>query len=81
MPILHLEVVTQQFQQKLTATNAFAENYCNANQITFINITDITRLGLLQPELVASDGLHPSAIAYSKFVERLLPEARVKIDD
>lgn len=59
--------------------NTFAENYCNANTITFINITDITRLGLAQPELVASDGLHPSAIAYAKFVKRLLPEARIKI--
>ncbi len=61
--------------------NNFAENYCNANNITFINITDITRLGLAQPELVASDGLHPSAIAYAKFVKRLLPEARIKIAD
>ena len=61
--------------------NSFAENYCIANNITFINITDITRLGLLQPELVASDGLHPSAIAYSKFIERILPLARIKIAD
>ena len=53
--------------------NAFAENYCRDNEITFVNITDITRLGLLQPELVASDGLHPSELAYSKFVERILP--------
>lgn len=55
--------------------NAFAENYCRDNEITFVNITDITRLGLLQPELVASDGLHPSELAYSKFVERILPKA------
>ncbi|QBZ97419.1 SGNH/GDSL hydrolase family protein [Flavobacterium sangjuense] len=61
--------------------NAFAENYCNANAITFINITDITRLGLVQRELVANDGLHPSSIAYAKFVERLLPAARTKIAD
>jgi lysophospholipase L1-like esterase len=59
--------------------NTFAQNYCLANGITFINITDITRLGLLQPELVAGDGLHPSAIAYAKFVERILPEARNKL--
>ncbi len=63
------------------AYNEFARNYCLANNITFVNITDITRAGLLQPELVASDGLHPSTIAYSKFVERILPEARVKISD
>ena len=61
--------------------NTFAENYCNANTITFINITDIARLGLAQPELVTTDGLHPSALAYAKFVQRLLPKARIKIAD
>lgn len=59
--------------------NTFAENYCNSNNITFINITDITRLGLAQPELVATDSLHPSTIAYSKFVERILPKAKIKL--
>jgi acyl-CoA thioesterase I len=61
--------------------NAFAQNYCAANNITFISITDITRLGLAQPNLVASDGLHPSALAYSKFVERILPVAILAIND
>jgi lysophospholipase L1-like esterase len=59
--------------------NAFAQNYCLVNNITFINITDITRLGLQQPNLVASDGLHPSTITYTKFVERILPKARIKL--
>lgn len=57
--------------------NTFAQNYCTTNNITFINITDITRLGLAQPNLVASDGLHPSELAYSKFVERILPKALI----
>nr|WP_294773583.1 SGNH/GDSL hydrolase family protein [uncultured Flavobacterium sp.] len=65
---------------QLDAYNAYAQNYCNTNGITFINITDITRLGLEQPELVASDGLHPSTIAYAKFVERILPLAKEKLD-
>jgi lysophospholipase L1-like esterase len=60
--------------------NNFAKNYCNNQNITFVNITDITRLGLMQPNLVANDQLHPSALAYSKFVERLLPFALSKID-
>jgi len=60
--------------------NAFAKNYCKQNNITFLNITDITREGLKNPKLVASDGLHPSELAYSKFVERLLPIALKKWD-
>ena len=55
--------------------NAFANNYCNENGISFINITDITQQGINDPTLVASDGLHPSTRAYSFFVQRLIPIA------
>jgi lysophospholipase L1-like esterase len=68
-----------EISEEINQYNAFAQNYCNSNSITFVNITDITRLGLEQPELVASDGLHPSELAYSKFVERILPFAIQKI--
>jgi lysophospholipase L1-like esterase len=61
--------------------NAFAENYCEQNEIEFINITDITRQGLSNPNLVASDGLHPSKDAYTEFVERILPSALTILED
>ena len=60
--------------------NTYAENYCNTEGITYVYITDITRLGLEQPELVASDGLHPSELAYSKFIERIIPYALEKLN-
>ena len=55
--------------------NMFAKKYCLENNIEFVNITDITQKGLENPDLVASDGLHPSELAYAKFVERILPKA------
>ena len=55
--------------------NTFAKNYCVDNAIEYVNITDITQQGLQNPDLVATDGLHPSELAYSKFVERILPKA------
>ncbi|WP_298238618.1 SGNH/GDSL hydrolase family protein [uncultured Algibacter sp.] len=61
--------------------NTFAKNYCTENNISYINITDITRMGLENTALVASDGLHPSKLAYSKFVERILPVALDKLKD
>lgn len=61
--------------------NAFAKNYCVQNNIEFINITDITQQGLVNPSLVASDGLHPSEVAYSKFVERILPKAIIALNN
>ena len=55
--------------------NEYAKNYCEANSISFIFITDSTRQGLANKSLVASDGLHPSDLAYSLFVERMFPTA------
>lgn len=55
--------------------NAFAKKYCLEKNIEFVSITDITRQGLLDTKLVAPDGLHPSELAYSYFVERILPKA------
>ncbi|MEO9891628.1 SGNH/GDSL hydrolase family protein [Aurantibacter sp.] len=53
--------------------NSFAEQIADKNGVSFIDITDITRRGLEEKELVASDDLHPSKVAYKKFVDRLLP--------
>lgn len=61
--------------QQINQYNAFAQQYCSDNNITFIGITDITRQGLENPNLVASDGLHPSELAYALFTQRLFPQA------
>ena len=59
--------------------NDFAKSYCEANSISFIFITDTTRQGLADKTLVASDGLHPSELAYSLFVERIFSRANAAI--
>lgn len=69
----------ERISQEIDAYNNFAKTYCFNKGITFINITDITREGLDNPELVASDNLHPSEIAYTRFVERILPVALERI--
>lgn len=61
--------------------NILAENYCTINGIVFISITDITRNGLIKPSLVANDGLHPSAEAYTLFTERILPKVKAALQD
>jgi lysophospholipase L1-like esterase len=67
--------------QEIDMYNNFAENFCLENNINFINISDITRLGLINSNLVASDNLHPSELAYKKFVERIFPVALEKLLD
>lgn len=64
---------------ELDAYNQFAEDYCRDIGISYIYITDITRQGLDNPDLVAGDNLHPSQLAYTKFVDRLMPIALDKL--
>jgi acyl-CoA thioesterase-1 len=65
----------QKTTKEIDAYNAFAQNYCLKNNIVFVNITSITRQGLSDPSLVASDNLHPSEKAYGLFVDEILPKA------
>mgnify|MGYP000259411561 FL=1 len=59
--------------------NNYAKVTATARGITFVNITDITREGLKDSELVANDNLHPSGKAYKKFAEKICPQASVII--
>ena len=60
---------------QLELYNSFAQTYCAENNLKYVYITDITQEGLNNPLLVATDDLHPSSLAYTKFVERILPLA------
>lgn len=59
--------------------NAFAQKYCLEQKIEFVSITEITRQGFINPLLVAQDGLHPSELAYSLFIDRIFPKATLAI--
>jgi acyl-CoA thioesterase-1 len=60
---------------QLELYNNYAQTYCAENNLKYVYITDITQQGLTNTALVASDNLHPSTLAYTKFVERILPLA------
>jgi acyl-CoA thioesterase I len=64
-----------EISSELLQYNTFASQYCAARGVAFVYITDITQQGMNDTALVASDGLHPSVKAYTKFTERLLPVA------
>jgi lysophospholipase L1-like esterase len=66
-------------KQKQTAITAAIDEFNAINRriterlgVKYFFITDITRLGLTQPDLVAADGLHPSGKMYSLWVERMV---------
>lgn len=50
----------------------------NQYSVNYINITDISRQGLNEPSLVASDGLHPSGKMYTLWVERIVKEITLR---
>ena len=60
---------------QLELYNTYAQTYCADNNLKYVYITDITQQGLDNLALVATDNLHPSTLAYTKFVERILPLA------
>ncbi|CAN5486571.1 SGNH/GDSL hydrolase family protein [soil metagenome] len=53
--------------------NATNKSITEKKGVTYINITDLTQLGLDHPDYVAEDGLHPSGKMYSLWVERIIP--------
>jgi len=69
----------QTISDEIDQYNAFAKNYCLDNDIAFVNITPISREGLTNPDLVANDQLHPSELAYARFVDLILPVALEKL--
>ncbi len=75
------EVGRSKISIEIDKYNNFAENYCKKTGIAFISITDITRMGLQNKSLVASDGLHPSEVAYAQFVSTIMPKVKVALQN
>ena len=61
-----------QISQQLDQYNAYNRHIADSFHIKYFDITPISRQGIAQPNLVANDGLHPSAIQYSKWVKLML---------
>jgi len=64
--------ISQKIDQYNAANRALAEQY----GVHYVNVTDISRQGIAQPNLVAPDGLHPSSAQYKAWVKLLLPVVR-----
>ena len=52
---------------------------CEEEGVSFYNITEISRLGLVQSDLVADDGLHPSGKQYGLWVDEVYQSVVGKI--
>jgi acyl-CoA thioesterase-1 len=61
---------------ELDRYNVAARQITLSRGATWIDITDISRRALDEPDLIARDGLHPSARMYAEWVARMVPVAR-----
>ena len=68
----------EKISAELDQFNARNKEIATRLGVVWINITDISRRGLTEPELVASDKLHPSGRMYAEWVGRILTFMRVK---
>ncbi|MFN7120377.1 MAG: SGNH/GDSL hydrolase family protein, partial [Saprospiraceae bacterium] len=65
--------------KQIDAYNAINLSITASYGIQYFDITPISRKGLMQPDLVATDGLHPSGKMYQLWVELMLPQVLLKV--
>ena len=61
----------------IDAFNRINEAVAQKLKVKYYNITDISRRGLAEPDLVAFDGLHPSGKMYAEWIGRILSDATI----
>jgi lysophospholipase L1-like esterase len=66
--------ISKEIDQFNDASQKIAAQY----DIKYFNITDISRQGLDDPTLIASDGLHPSGKMYALWAQRIAKEITLK---
>ncbi|AHC16138.1 SGNH/GDSL hydrolase family protein [Salinispira pacifica] len=68
----------ERISREIDEYNSWMEEYCRQQGIPFVNITPITRQAIDNPDLVADDGLHPSAQAYRLFAEEIIRQIDIQ---
>ncbi|WP_396616035.1 SGNH/GDSL hydrolase family protein [Lysobacter soli] len=70
------QATPEQVATELDAYNATAQVVCEAHEVAYVDITPISRERGAEPEMLADDGLHPSAAMYTLWTALALPAAR-----
>ena len=67
----------QQISKEIDAFNDVNKRMAEKYGVTYINITDISRQAMKDPELVAADGLHPSGKMYALWVSEIFRSCKL----
>ncbi len=68
-------LISAKIDEYNTANHAIATAYA----VQYVNVTNVSRQGIAEPDLVAMDGLHPSALQYTEWVQLLLPPIKASL--
>jgi lysophospholipase L1-like esterase len=68
--------ISNEIDQFNSINKIISESY----KVNYVDITPISRLGLQHPDLVASDGLHPSGIMYTQWVQEIMKRIENDLD-
>lgn len=68
----------EQISKEIDAFNEVNKSITNSNNVSYINITPVSREALNDPSLLAHDGLHPSGKMYARWAEMLSAEIERK---
>ncbi|WP_430404071.1 SGNH/GDSL hydrolase family protein [Fluviicola sp.] len=66
---------------RIDSFNASNKRIADSLQLNYIDITGISRQGLSDPDLVADDGLHPSAKMYGLWAQEIRRKMQMKTQD
>lgn len=65
---------TARISREIDQFNQINQSVTKELNSNYIEITTYTRRGRMYPTLISADSLHPSAIAYKQWAEKLVPE-------
>ena len=65
---------TARIRKEIDGFNMINREITNALYCNYVDITPYTREAAANPLLIANDGLHPSAMDYKRWAERMIPE-------
>lgn len=70
-----------EISEGIDAFNAVNRMIAEQYEISYFDITPISREGLDKPELVATDGLHPSGVQYARWVSSFMESIKEKLEE
>ena len=68
-----------QVAREIDAYNAAARAICERHGVAFVDVTPVSRTAGDAPDMLADDGLHPSAAMYARWTALALPVARARL--